>query len=344
VRKNILTFGMITAVALFSLACAAQEASKEAAQESAAGGLPAVRAISGPGEGYVDVTGGRVWYRIEGSGPGAPLLLLHGGPGASSGYFQSLAALGNDRPVIFYDQLGGGRSDRPDDLSLWRTERFVEELGQVREALGLDPVHILGHSWGTMLAVDYMLTEPEGVESLILASPAISTPRWVEDAAKQLAEMPPETQEILARNAAAGTTDSEEYLAATMEFYKLHLLRLDPWPPELEAVMNDLNMDVYGTMWGPSEFHATGTLKDYDRTGRLGEISVPTLFTAGRYDEATPETTAWYQSLVPGAQLEIIEDASHMTMIEQPERYVQVVRDFLRGVEEAASEERETPR
>ncbi len=118
-----------------------------------------------------------------------------------------------------------------------------------------------------------------------------------------------------------------------MEFYRRHLCRLDPWPPELEESFSDFGWDVYNTMWGPSEFHATGSLKDFDLTGRLDEIKVPTLFTAGRYDEATPGTTEWYQSLLPGSSLEIFENCAHMTMLEEPQRYVEVVRDFIHDVE-----------
>ena len=286
-----------------------------------------------PGEGYVDVTGGKVWYRIVGSGTATPLLLLHGGPGAMSDYFEPLSALTDERPVVFYDQLGSGKSDRPDDVSLWTTERFVEELGQLRTALGLGRVHLFGHSWGTMLAVDYLLTKPNGVISLTLGSPVCSAPRWSEDADRLRAALPEEVRQTLTEHEEAGTTDSEEYLEATMVYYRRHVCRTEHVWPQLEPLFAELNMQVYGTMWGPSEVRATGTLADYDRTGRLGEISVPTLFTAGRYDEATPESTAWYQSLVPGASREIFEESAHMTMLEEPERYVQVILDFLSRAE-----------
>ena len=285
------------------------------------------------GEGYVNVTGGKVWYKIVGSGNATPLLLLHGGPGATSDYLKPLEMLADERPVIFYDQLGSGKSDRPNDQTLWRIERFVEELVQLRKSLGLKQVHILGHSWGTMLAVDYMLTKPSGVLSLILASPCLSSPKWIEDANIYRANLPKDLQEVLNKHEEAGTTDSEEYQNASMEYYRRHLCRLDPWPVELENTFSQLNMDVYGTMWGSSEFYATGTLKDYDRTGQLNKITVPTLFTAGRYDESTPETTTWYQSFVPNSKIVIIEDASHMTMLEQPEKYVKIVRDFLNSIE-----------
>jgi proline-specific peptidase len=297
--------------------------------QTACAGEPSVE------EGYVDVTGGRVWYRIVGERTGAtPLLLLHGGPGAASYYLEPLAALADERPVVFYDQLGCGRSETPNDPTLWRLDRFVEELGQIREALDLTEVHLLGHSWGTMLATDYMLTRPKGVTSLILASPSLSIPRWIEDANRLRAGLPLETQEVLRRHEAAGTTESAEYQEATMVFYKRHFSRLDPWPPALLRTFEALAAGpVYGSMWGPSEFKATGTLKDYDRTSRLDELDLPVLLTAGRHDEATPETTEWYQSLVSGSELIIFEDSAHTTMLDEAERYVAVVRGFLTKVE-----------
>lgn len=284
-------------------------------------------------EGYVPVPGGRVWYKIVGSGDAVPLLTLHGGPGAPHDYLEPLAELANERPVVFYDQLGCGNSDQPDDNSLWRIERFVEELGQVRAALGLERVHLLGQSWGTILATDYALTRPAGLTSLIMADPSLSMPRWMADTAVLRAALPDEVQEILDRHETAGTTTSEEYEAATMVFNRRHLCRLDPWPDPLMRTMTRLNQSVYNYMCGPSEFFITGTLKDYDRTERLQEILIPTLFLCGRYDEATPEATEWYHSLLPASVLVIFEQSSHMPHLEEPEHYLQVVRNFLKRVE-----------
>ncbi len=118
-----------------------------------------------------------------------------------------------------------------------------------------------------------------------------------------------------------------------MVYYKRHFSRLDPFPPALVRTFDELAAPVYNSMWGPSEFHVTGTLKDYDRTGRLGDLELPVLLTAGRYDEATPETTQWYQSLIPGAELIVFENSAHATMLDEAELYVEVVRDFLRRVE-----------
>ena len=285
-------------------------------------------------EGYVAVPGGRIWYRVVGLGPGVPLLTLHGGPGDPHDYLEPLEALGDERPVVFYDQLGCGKSDRPDDPALWRVERFVDELRLVRKELGLERVHILGHSWGSMLATDYALTRPAGLLSLVLVSPPLSIPRWLADLARYRRELPTGIQRALDRHEAAGTTDSPEYLAATMQFYRRHLCRLHPWPDELTKSATDAGLAVYHAMWGPTEFFMTGVLKDYDRTDRLHEISVPTLFACGRYDEATPEATAWYQSLLPGSEMVVFERSAHMPMLEERERFVDVVGRFLRRADE----------
>ena len=285
-------------------------------------------------EGYVNVTGGKVWYKIVGSGDAIPLITLHGGPGSTHFGFEPLEALSDERPVVFYDQLGCGSSDRPDDLSLWHTERFVEELGQLRKALGLEKAHILGHSWGTMLATDYLLTQPQGVASAIMSSPCISIPRWLEDCAEYIKQLPSDVQETLERHQKAGTIDSSEYKEATEEFNKCHVYRLDPSPEAVIRGREGRSRVVYETMWGPNEFYMTGNLRDYDRSPRLHEIKVPTLFSCGRVDEASPETTKYYHSLVPGSEFVVYEHSAHMPYWEETERYINVVRDFLRRNEQ----------
>ena len=288
------------------------------------------------GEGFVAVEGGRVWYRIAGSGTAIPLLLLHGGPGAPSYYLNPLEGVAVDRPVIFYDQLGAGRSDKPTNESLWTVDRFIGELAQVRETLGLDRVYILGHSWGSMLAMDYLLTDPEGVEGVIFASPVMSAQRWSEDAEQLIAAMPAEYQRAIEENERAGTTDSEEYQAATMEYYRRYLSRSDPWSPDLLQAFGELNEDIYGLMWGPSEFTATGTLRNYEREAELGSLDLPVLYTAGRYDEATPASVEHFRSLTPNARIEIFENSAHMTMLDEPDAYVATIREFLMTVDEGS--------
>lgn len=284
-------------------------------------------------ERYATVPGGRVWYQVVGDGPTVPLYALHGGPGFPHDYLEPLADLADERPVIFYDQLGCGRSDRPDDPSLWNVERFVAELAEVRRALGLERVHILGHSWGSMLATDYALTRPDGLVALVLASPPLSIPRWLDDLAAYRRELPADVQAVLDEHEAAGTVDSPEYGAATMAFYRRHLCRLDPWPEAQQRAFDGAGLPVYHAMWGPNEFYMTGSLRTYDRTDRLPELDVPTLFTCGRFDEATPATTDWYRSLVLGAEIAIFEQSAHVPHLEEPDRYRATVADFLRRVE-----------
>lgn len=284
-------------------------------------------------EGYIPVTGGRVWYKVVNPGSGIPLLTLHGGPGSPHDYLEPFTRLANERPVIFYDQLGCGKSERPDDASLWQRGRFVEELSQIRKALELEQVHLFGHSWGTMLAIDYALTKPDGLASLILASPALSIPRWLEDMKRYRSHLPIEVQKTLEEHEKTNTTASDEYQEASMEFYQRYLCRLNPWPEPLDRTIAGEGTTVYNAMWGPAEFYITGNLLNYDCTAHLGEINIPALFTCGRYDEATPEATAWYQSLLPKSELAMFEQSAHMAHLEEPEQYLRTVREFLHRVE-----------
>ncbi|HBL75211.1 MAG: proline iminopeptidase [Bacteroidetes bacterium GWF2_42_66] len=286
-------------------------------------------------EGFIQVDGGKVWYRIAGADKkGIPFLVLHGGPGAPHDYLETLEALADERPVIFYDQLGCGNSEKPSDTTLWTTVRFVEELAQVRAALKLDEVHILGQSWGTMLTTEYMLRKkPEGVRSLVLSGPYLSTPIWVADQQILISQLPKDVQDTIRKYEANGDYSSSSYQEAMMIFYGRHLCRLDPWPGCLNRTMEKMGAEVYGYMWGPSEFTMTGSLMTVDLTGHLGEITVPVLFTCGEYDEATPATTKYYQSKLPGSEIHIFEGASHSHHLEKMNEYNQLVRDFLKNVE-----------
>lgn len=327
--RSVFTF---VAAAMVCAGCGANEGGRLDTGDADSTGTPGAPAVA-VRSGMIDVTGGRVWYRIYGDGDEVPLLGLHGGPGMSSVYMTELQRLADRRPVVIYDQLGSGNSDRPDDLSLWTVERFVEELQQVRTALGLDRVHLLGHSWGTMLAVEYMQTNPAGIESLMLISPAVSVSRWLADANRLKAELPEQHRVAIETHEAAGTTDSPEYVAATTAFYEAYLNRSLPWRAEMDTMFETMGVQVYTTMWGPSEFHATGVLKTFERADALRSITIPTLLTAGRYDEATPETVQWYADLMPNAKFHVFEESAHMAMLEEPEAFAATIRSFLERVE-----------
>ena len=284
-------------------------------------------------EGTVEVDGNRVWYRRLGEG-GIPLLVLHGGPGAGHDYLGSLEGLAGGREVIFYDQLGCGRSDRPDDASLWKIDRFVAEVDAVREALGLDEIHLLGQSWGGWLAIEYMLTRPSGVVGLVLASTSASIRQFVAEAEDLKAALPPEVYETMRRHEAAGELHHPDYERAVMEFYRRHLCRLDPWPEALQRSVENLDGNpVYETMNGPNEFLVIGNLKNWDREGRLGEIGVPTLVTVGRYDEITPACAETIHDGIAGSELAVFEESSHTAHLEEEEEYLRTVGDFLARVE-----------
>jgi len=287
-----------------------------------------------PGQGFIDVPGGPVWYRVTGDGSGIPLLALHGGPGSTSCGFALLDPLGDRRPIVRYDQLGTGRSGRPDDVSLWTVERYVEELHVLRQALGLERMHLLGHSWGASLAAAYVLAKgTDGIVSVILSSPLLSTPLWVEDARIQRSQLPEDVQQTLSKHEAAGTTDSEEYEAAAEVYYERHMYAGERPEPQAGCKSAPWSQFVYEYMWGPQEFYATGTLIDFDVTGRLHEIDVPVLFLTGEFDEARPETVAGFQKLIPGSQFTVIEGAGHSTLSKKPEEYRSILEAFLESVE-----------
>ncbi len=284
-------------------------------------------------EGTVGVDGYRVWYRRVGEG-GVPLLTLHGGPGAGHDYLESLEALGADREVVFYDQLGCGRSDRPDEPSLWRMERFVDEVDTVRSALGLEQIHLLGQSWGGWLAIEYMLSRPRGVRGLVLASTSASISQFVDEAERLKAALPSGVYETLRHHEREGELHHPAYEDAVMEFYGRHLCRLDPWPePLLRSTENLEGNQVYETMNGPNEFFVIGNLKDWDRTDRLGEIEVPTLVTVGRHDEITPTCAETIHRGIPGSEVRVFEESAHVAHLEETDAYLEAVAGFLERVE-----------
>ena len=247
-------------------------------------------------DGTVPFRGYRTWYRVSGELPAAdgrpPVLVLHGGPGFPHDYLEDLAGLAGDgRAVVFYDQIGCGSSDHPDDDSLWTIATFVEELAAVRDALGLERVHLLGHSWGGWLALEYALGRPDGLVSLVLASTCASLPALAVETRRLKDSLPADARDAIDRHEADGTTDDPEYQQATMAYYTQWLCRLSPFPDHVMRSFANLNDEVYATMQGP-EWNVTGNLKEWDVTARLGELDMPVLVTSGGHDEMTPPSSA----------------------------------------------------
>jgi pimeloyl-ACP methyl ester carboxylesterase len=263
----------------------------------------------------------QTWYEVVGEGEEAgrlPLLVLHGGPGSAHDALEGLGALSErGRRVVFYDQLGSGGSDRPDDPSLWTVETFLDQLRSVRHGLGLERLHVFGSSWGGMLALEYAFTRPRGLASLVLNSTPTSAPRWADETKRLHSQLPPGLDE----------KQSEA------EFRRRHICRLDPEPEVLARARAKFGLQVYEAMWGPNEYTVTGTLKDWDVIGRLGRTEVPTLITSGRYDECTPALVEPLHGGIAGSEWVVFERSAHMPYLEEPERYLQVVGEFLDRVE-----------
>jgi len=290
-------------------------------------------------EGYVEVEGGRVWYRRLGEGDALPVLLLHGGPGAAHDYMLPLAErLSEHRPAIVYDQLGCGRADKPDDTSLWTVDRSVTEVDQVRAALGLEHCHLLGQSWGGWLAIDYMARGPVGVAGLVLASTSASIAQFVAGARRLIDALPEPHRTALQELGARGEYDHPDYRAAEQEFYRHHLCRMNPWPEALVRSSDQMEGNqVYLTMNGPTEFDVIGRLRTWDRTPDLGRIDVPTLITCGRYDEITPACSETIAEGIPDARVVVFEESAHVAHLEEAEAYAGTVEEFLESVEARAA-------
>ena len=288
-------------------------------------------------EGTVEFCGYRTWYKVVGelhpvSGK-LPLLILHGGPGFPHDYLEDLAELADTgRAVVFYDQLGCGESDHPDDPALWVMNTFVDEVSAVREGIGLERVHLLGHSWGGWLALEYALRHPPGLASLILASTCASLPAFAAETKRLKQSLPADVQETIARHEAAGTIHDDEYVKATMVYYTQWLCRRDPFPEHVLRSFTNMREEIYATMQGP-EWNVTGNLKNWDVTDRLGELDLPVLITSGRYDEMTPALIKPLVERIPGAVPVVFEDSAHLAMAEEPERYRRVIESFLSRVE-----------
>jgi len=290
-------------------------------------------------EGTLDWDAGRTWYRVVGDLEGAepaPLVILHGGPGAAHDYLEPLSALTRltGRACVFYDQLGCGRSQHLPDApqERWTVELFCRELDALLDHLEISMrYHILGQSWGGMLAMEHALRRPGGLRSMVIANSPASMALWIAEANRLRTLLPEHVQETLTRQEAAGTTDSQEYQQAMMCFYERHLCRVVPFPEELQRTFAQIEQDptVYHTMNGPSEFHVIGTLRGWDVTPRLHEIGVPVLVISGEHDEATPAVVRPLVEGLPDARWELFDGASHSTHLEQTDRFLELVSTFL---------------
>ena len=290
-------------------------------------------------EGTFEHPGGRTWYRIAGELPSArpPLLALHGGPGSTHHYFAPLERLAESgRTVVLYDQVGCGRSEKRPKAD-WSLELFVDEVDALRDELGLERVHLLGTSWGGMLALEHALRRPGTLASLILSSTLAYVGDWEVEARRLRDELPADVRAVLDRHEAAGTYDDPEYERALAVFDARHFHRgqIDGSQPrpELERMKQEKGVAAYRAMVGPNEWTMTGVLQGWDVRPRLRELDVPTLVVRGRYDMCNDAIARTLVDGIRGAEYVVFEQSSHTPVLEETERYLEVVSRFLAGAE-----------
>ncbi|MBW3671143.1 MAG: proline iminopeptidase-family hydrolase [Acidobacteria bacterium] len=278
-----------------------------------------------------------VWTKTVGDNPQAKVLLLHGGPGATHEY---LNIFENFLPpagieIILYDQLGSKFSDQPDEPELWETDRFVDEVEQVRQALGLDRdnFYLYGSSWGGILAIEYALEHQEHLKGLIISNMMSSIPAYNDYAHDVL--MPAMDQNILNEILAleeTGDTQNPRYMELLVpNWYELHVLRkpIAEWPADVTNAFHNINPKIYVPMQGPSEMGASGKLVNWDRSGDLHEITVPTLVIGAQYDTMNPEHMEWMSKQFPKGQYLYIPNGAHLAMYDDPERYFEGIIRFI---------------
>lgn len=286
-------------------------------------------------EGYMPFKGYKTYYRIVGESKTnkTPLVLLHGGPGSTHNYFEVLDRLAeeDDRAIIMYDQIGCGLSSMPDCPELWNSETWAEELIQLREHLKLDEVHLLGQSWGGMLAIHYACEhKPKGVKSYILSSTLPAASLWEKEQRRRVGYLPQHMQDAIAKAEQTGDYSSEEYQKAEAEFMRRHCAgSIDANSPECLRREKKAGTNAYITAWGQNEFSPSGTLKNFDFMKEIENIKEPCLITSGLVDLCSPLIAKTMYDKIPNSEWELFEFSRHMPFVEENDKYVKVMIDWL---------------
>lgn len=260
------------------------------------------------------------------------LLLLNGGPGLPCDYLRDphIQLVESGYRIVAFDQLGCGQSDKPEDPSLWDIARYVEEVESVRSQIGLEKFHLLGQSWGGWLSIEYALTYPEDIRSLILANTCGDLPHLTQELNRMREALGSETVAMMLHHEALGQFDHPEYLAAITILNYRHVCRIkEEWPASLMASLNDWNMGPYGTMQGPNEFLYIGNLKDWNRIPQMHKLTMPTLIITGTHDEIGPACAIRMHTVLPNSQVVVLPNSSHVPFYEEPEDYFRALGKFL---------------
>lgn len=332
VTRRELLVGAALSGAVIAAGCGAPERSVVPAPEGEA--VPSGRAdgVRTGGARRVEIDGKYgVFVKQVGTGP-IPVLTLHGGPGLSHAYFGCFEDFLPRERVRFwyYDQLGCGFSDRPDDASLWTVERYRAEVEQVRAALELERLALYGQSWGAMLAIEYALAHPERVSGLVISNMTASIPSYVAYVNQLRAELAPDVIARLDAFEARGDYEASEYQDLVMtQLYTKHLCRLDPWPEPVLRTLAGMNAQIYNTMQGPTEFKVTGNFASWDRWADLPRITAPTLLLVGRYDTMSVADIQKMGSLIPDSRVVVCENGSHLCLYDDQKAYFDALVPFL---------------
>ena len=286
-----------------------------------------------PHEGKVKVEGGELWYKVIGKGSKPPILMMHGGPGGTHRYYYFLEPLSSDRSIILFDQLGTGRSGYHTDTTLMTVSNMVRQVAALKKELNLNEYYLMGHSWGAALELEYYQKHPEGVKGIIFSSPYLSTPVWEADADTLITTLADSLQTFIAEAEAEDNFDTPQYRLADSVYWSEFGNRHPGPDHEWDTIPAPSNRFMYNYMWGPSEFTARGTLKNYDNLKGLSQIDVPVLFVTGEYDEARPETVKTFQERVANSRMAVVPDAGHSTMRDNLPALLKSISDFLDAVE-----------
>jgi proline iminopeptidase/L-proline amide hydrolase len=269
------------------------------------------------------------------------VVVIHGGPGGTHVNFGSLLSLADQRPVILYDQLDSGMSDHPEDPANWRPERFVAELEAIRRELGVARWHVIGHSWGSAIALEYAAAYPDQTASAVLSGTFISTPHWITGTNLLIRELPDAVAAAIRACEGPNPPGPEVCEPATAAFYAAYNGRPDRPAPSPQALAyrqryggKGFNAKVYNAMWGPTEFRASGSLATYDATPLLARVDgARIMFVVGQHDEARIDTVQDFAALTPGSELAVVPGGSHAFIAERPEVAEAIYRDWMKRID-----------
>lgn len=286
-------------------------------------------------EGYMPYLDYKTYYRIVGeeNKDKVPFVVLHGGPGSTHNYFEVMDEMAKkeNRQIVMYDQLGCGLSSMPDEPSLWKSSTWINELVALREHLGLDEIHLLGQSWGGMMAIEYLCDyAPKGVKSVILSSTLPSSKLWGEEQHRLIKYLSKEDQEAIRIAEETNDFSSEAYLTANDHFMVRHAAdNPSPELPEPLRRKKNSGAQAYLYAWGPNEYTPSGTLKDFYYVDKLHTIKTPTLITSGADDLCTPYIAKMMHDKIPNSTWELYQYSRHMPFVDQHEEYMPMLAEWL---------------